>query len=152
MNEADLLLHVIDASHQTWEEQRIVVEEVLGELGVQSRAVRHVFNKVDLLSPPDLEALEARMDSLLPGSVFMSTMSDEGLEPLREVLREAVRHHRPVAELRIPVSDGKLLADVHRSGEVLEQHHEGEEMVLRARIDATTLGRSAGPVAMVRAE
>ena len=152
VNEADLLLHVIDASHPTWEDQRVVVEEVLAELGVQARTVRHVFNKIDLLSPPDLEALRARVDSLLPGSVFVSTLTDAGLEPLRELLREAVRHHRPVAELRIPVSDGKLLADVHRSGEVLEQHHEGEEMVLRARIDATTLGRLRRAGAMVRAE
>jgi GTP-binding protein HflX len=152
VNEADLLLHVIDASHETWEEQRVVVEEVLGELGVQARAVRHVFNKIDLLSPPDLEALRTRIDSLLPDSVFVSTMSDAGLEPLREALREEVRHHRPVAELRIPVSDGKLLAEVHRSGEVIEQHHEGEEMVLRARIDATTLGRLRRAGALVRAE
>jgi GTP-binding protein HflX len=92
------------------------------------------------------------MDSLLPGSVFVSTTSDEGLEPLREVLRDAARHQRPVAELRIPVSDGKLLADVHRSGEVLEQRHEGEQMVLRARIDAMTLGRLRRAGALVRAE
>jgi GTP-binding protein HflX len=88
----------------------------------------------------------------LPGSVFVSSVTDAGLEPLRELLRDAVRHYRPVAELRIPVSDGKLLADVHRSGEVLEQRHEGEEMVLRARIDATTLGRLRRAGAMVRAE
>jgi GTP-binding protein HflX len=152
VNEADLLLQVIDASHATWEEQRVVVEEVLGELGVQSRAVRHVFNKVDLLSAPDLDALRSRMDSLLPGSVFVSTLTDAGLDPLRELLREEIRSHRPVAELRIPVSDGRLLAEVHRSGEVIEQHHEGEEMVLRARVDAMTLGRLRRAGAMVRAE
>ena len=152
VNEADLLLHVVDAAHDTWEEQRLVVEEVLGELGVQQRNVQYIFNKIDLLSPPDLEALRTRMDSLLPGSVFVSTLSEAGLEPLREVLRAAVRHHRPVAELRIPVGNGKLLAEVHRSGEVLEQRHEGEEMILRARIDATTLGRLRRAGAMVRAE
>jgi GTPase len=152
VNEADLLLHVIDASHDTWEEQRTVVEEVLAELGVQARNVRHVFNKIDLLSTPDLEGLRTRIDSLLPGSVFVSTTSDEGLEPLRELLRESVRHHRPVAEVRIPVGDGKLLADVHRSGEVLDQRHEGDEMILRARIDATTLARLRRAGAMVRAE
>ena len=152
VNEADLLLHVVDASHPTWEEQRVVVEEVLAELGVQSKTIRYVFNKIDLISPPDLEALRERMDSLLPGSVFVSTMSSEGLEPLRAMLRDEVRQHRPVAELRIPVSDGKLLAEVHRSGEVLEQHHEGEEMVLRARVDATTLGRLRRAGAEVRAE
>ncbi|CAG1772912.1 partial GTPase HflX, partial [uncultured bacterium] len=152
VNEADLLLHVIDASHPTWEEQRVVVEEVLADLGVQARDVRHVFNKVDLLSPPDLEALRARMDSLLPGSIYVSTMTEAGLDPLRAALREAVREHRPVAELRIPIGDGRLLADVHRSGEVLEQRHEGEEMVLRARVDETTLGRLRRAGAQVRPE
>jgi GTP-binding protein HflX len=151
VNEADLLLHVIDASHPTWEEQRVVVEEVLADLGVHAPDVRHVFNKVDLLSPPDLEALKARMDALLPGSIFVSTISDAGLEPLRAALRDAVRQYRPVAELRIPVGDGRLLADVHRSGEVLDQRHEGEEMVLRARIDETTLGRLRRAGALVKA-
>jgi GTP-binding protein HflX len=152
VNEANLLLHVIDASHPTWEEQRIVVEEVLAELGVHPRSVRHVFNKIDLLSPPDLAALRQRMDSLLPGSVFVSTVQDSGLDPLREMLRDQVRQHRPVAELRIPVADGRLLADVHRSGEVLEQYHEGEEMVVRARVDEMTLGRLRRAGALVRAE
>ena len=68
------------------------------------------------------------------------------------MLRDAVRRHRPVAELRIPVGDGKLLADVHRSGEVIEQRHEGEEMILRARIDATNLGRLRRAGALVRPE
>ena len=152
VNEADLLLHVVDASHETWEDQRLTVEEVLGELGVQQRNVQHVVNTIDMLSPPDLDALRSRMESLLPGSVFVSTLTEAGLEPLRVVLREAVRRHRPVAELRIPVGNGKLLAEVHRSGEVLDQRHEGEEMILRARIDATTLGRLRRAGAMVRAE
>lgn len=152
VNEADLLLHVIDAAHPTWEEQRLVVEEVLADLGIHPRSVRHVFNKADLLSPPDLHALQDRAAALLPGSVFCSARSQAGLEPLREVLRDAVRRHRPVAELRIPISDGRLLADVHRSGEVLEQRHEGDELVLRARIDATALGRLRRAGVLVRAE
>jgi len=141
VHEADLILHVIDASHPTWEEQRDVVEQVLGELGVHGHPVLHVFNKVDLLTPPDLEALRARMAVLLPDSVFVSTVTAGGLEPLRERLRQAVREYRPVMELRIPVEDGRLLADVHRNGEVLDQRHEGGDMVLQARLDATTLGR-----------
>jgi GTP-binding protein HflX len=141
VNEADLILHVIDASHPTWEEQRDVVEQVLGDLGIHGHDVRHVFNKIDLLSPPDLEALRARIDALLPGSVFVSARTEDGLEPLRATLRDAVRAYRPVTELRISVSDGRLLADVHRSGEVLDQRHEGTDMIVRARLDASALGR-----------
>ena len=48
-SEADLLLHVVDASPPTWEEQRMVVEQVLDELGVADRPKLLVFNKIDLL-------------------------------------------------------------------------------------------------------
>jgi GTP-binding protein HflX len=151
VTQADLLLHVIDASHPNWEEQAAVVEEVLGDLGVADRPVMHVFNKVDLLSPADLDAIQQRMAVLRPNSVFVSTVRPEGLEPLRDALRGAVRRDRPVAELRIPAADGRLLADIHRSGEVLEQRSEGEELVLRARLDPNTLGRLSRAGAVVRA-
>jgi hypothetical protein len=52
-----------------------------------------------------------------------------------------VRRFRPITELRIPVTDGRLLADIHRSTEVLEQRHEGSDLIVRARVDATALGR-----------
>src|SRR5512133_3926607 len=55
--EADLLLHVIDASHPTWEEQRLVVDDVLAELGVHDTPVVHVFNKLDRLNPGEERAL-----------------------------------------------------------------------------------------------
>ena len=58
---------------------------------------------------------------------------------------------RPVAELRIPVANGRLLAEIHRIGEVLEQRSEGEEMVLRARLDTTSLGRLSRAGAVVKA-
>jgi GTP-binding protein HflX len=148
--EADLLLHVIDASHPAWEEQREVVEQVLAELGAQERSVLHVFNKVDLLSPDEVVALAERAEMLFPGSVLVSTQRAGGLEPLKLALRAAVRTNRPVAELRFAVSNGRLLADIHRSGEVLDQRHEGEELIVRARLDEPTLGRLRRAGAMVR--
>lgn len=151
VREADLLLHVIDAAHPTWDEQVAVVEEVLGDLGAADRPVLHVFNKIDLLPPADLAALQERMAHMRPGSVFVSTIQPGGLEPLRAALRGAVSRARPVAELRISAANGRLLADIHRSGEVLEQRNEGEELILRARLDATTLGRLSRAGAVVRA-
>jgi GTP-binding protein HflX len=141
VTEADLLLHVIDASHPVWEEQREVVDAVLGDLGAQDRPAVHVFNKVDLLDAEALRALQLRMHELLPGSVFVSTVHPHGLEPLRDALRDAIRRQRPVVALRIPVTDGRLLADIHRSGLVLDQRHDGQELVVRARVDEGTLGR-----------
>ena len=52
-----------------------------------------------------------------------------------------MRKLKPVTELRISASDGRLLAELHRTGEVLDQHHEGDEMIVRVRLDAAALGR-----------
>jgi GTP-binding protein HflX len=141
VNDADLLLHVIDASHPMWEEQRRVVDQVLMELGSLERPVLHVFNKIDALDHAEFLALQERVTNLLPNSVFVSAVSDGGLEPLRRALLNAVRSARPIAEIRLPASAGKLIADVHRNGEVIEQGHDGEFVVLRARVDAATVNR-----------
>ena len=139
--EADLLLHVLDASHPTWEEQRVVVDQVLAELELSERPVLHVFNKIDRLDTAMLAAMQERMSNLLPNSVFVSTLTDEGLEPLRRALVTALRARTTVAEVRIGAGDGRLLAELHRGAEVLDQRMEGEEIVLRARVDEALAGR-----------
>jgi len=139
--EADLLLHVIDASQPTWEEQRIVVEQVLEELGVGDRPRLLVFNKVDLLDEETLLALQERIGRLVKNAVFVSALQEGGLEPLRRALGMAIRARRPLAEIRLSAGDGKLLAEIHRSGEVIDQRTDGDQLVLRARVDEALAGR-----------
>jgi GTP-binding protein HflX len=141
VREADLLLHVIDASHPQWEEQRAVVDQVLGELGVREKPVLHVLNKIDALDGDALAALQERVTNLLPNSIFVSAIADGGLEPLRRALLGKMRELRPVVEVRLPGSAGKLLAEIHRTGEVVDQRTDGEEVVLRARLDEALVGR-----------
>ncbi len=139
--ESDLLLHVIDASHPVWEEQRSVVGQVLAEIGAGSIPMLYVFNKTDRLSHDHLLALETRIQNIAPGSVFVSAVAEDGLEPLKRALLTHARLRRPVTEIRLPLSDGKLLAEIHRDAEVLEQKHEGEEIVITARIEESLAGR-----------
>jgi GTP-binding protein HflX len=141
--EADLLLHVIDASHPTWEEQRIVVDDVLAELGVHDTPVVHVFNKLDRLNGEEAQALKARMDNLLPGSVFVSAVKPGGLEALRESLLAARRASRPVTEVRLSPGDGKRLAELHRGAEVVGQEMDDDtgHLVVRVRAPADLLAR-----------
>ena len=143
VRDADLLLHVIDASHPTWEEQRLVVDEVLADLGVHDTPVVHVFNKIDALEPGQVEGLRERMAALLPGSVFVSCYDAGGLEPLRENLLAAVRARRPAVQLRIPAAMGKVLAEIHRSGEVVSSTHDEEtgDVLMTARVDSALFGR-----------
>jgi GTPase len=139
--DADLLLHVVDASAPTWEEQRMVVDQVLDELEVGDRPKLLVFNKIDLLSHDELLALQERIRALVPSSIFISTLTDEGVDPLRRALTSAVRVRRPLARIRMSPSDGRMLAEIHRDGEVIDQRMDGDLLLVEARIDDVLAGR-----------
>jgi GTP-binding protein HflX len=135
--EADLLLHVIDASHPGWEEQVDVVETET--TSVAPKRVIHVFNKADLL--PDRDAFLALVRERYPHAVLTSTVREGGVDDLRHALRASAQALRPIAEIRVPVSNGKLLATLHRDAEILHQEQTNGVVLLRARIEARLLGK-----------
>jgi GTP-binding protein HflX len=139
--ESDLLLHVIDASRPTWEDHLHVVDQVLAELGAAETPVLHVFNKIDRLEHDELLAFQERVRDTLPDSIFVSALAEDGLEPLRRALEQRVRTLRPVAEVRISAGDGRLLAELHREGEVLDQRSEDAVLVLHVRATQALIGR-----------
>jgi GTP-binding protein HflX len=141
--EADILLHIIDVANPMWEEQRQVVNQVLAELGAHEKPVVHVFNKIDLLPEAELYAVRERIANLAPGSIFVSTASDDGVEPLRRELLRRVRERKSVVEFRIPAGDGQVIAEIYRKGEVLDQRTEGSDVVISARVGQETAGRLA---------
>ena len=139
--EADLLLHVIDASHPAWEEQQQVVDDVLHELKLDQRPVLHVLNKSDRMSADEVEALRGRAEQLLPGAIIVSATAEDGLDALRRALLGAVRRRRPLVEVRIPAGEGKLLAELHREAEVVEQSYDGDIVVMSVHAAPALLGR-----------
>ncbi len=141
VTQADLLLHVIDASYPQWEEQRTVVEDVLADIGAGATPVRYVFNKMDMVPGPEAEALRERVGNLMPGSVFVSSVTDEGLEPLRQMLASARQAMRPVVRIRLPSDSGRWLAELYRDAEVVSVGSEGSAVVVRARAGEALLGR-----------
>jgi len=134
--EADLLLHVIDASHPGWEQQLDVVEKET--MSVSPKRVIHVFNKADVL--PDPEAFLAMVRERYPHAILTSATT-LGIEDLRRALRTSAQALRPIAEIRVPVTDGKLLAALHRDAEILTQEQSNGVVTVRARIEARLLGR-----------
>ncbi len=138
---ADVLLHVIDASDPLWEDHRDVVDQVLAEIGVVDVPVLPVFNKLDRLPPEQREGLTARLAEVMPGALVVSAIAPNGLEPIRQALRERVLARTPVATVRVPGGDGRLSADIHRSTEVLETKWDQDGSVFVVRADLATLGR-----------
>jgi GTP-binding protein HflX len=117
--------------------------DVLAELGVREKPMVHVFNKMDLLAPEQMVAVRERLNNLVPGSLFVSAESADGLEPLRRELLRRQRAAKRTIEVRIPISDGRTLAALYRDGEVLAQRTEGTELVISARLAADVVARLA---------
>lgn len=140
--EADVLLHVIDASHPDWEEQREVVLEVLDDLELGEHDKILVFNKIDRLTSDEIEALRGRVRALEPvPAVFLSAHRPETLEALRETLRARVRNRFARVVISIPVVDGEAIATVYREGEVVSRSDEPMHVSITARVPQGLLGR-----------
>jgi len=141
-SEADVLLHVVDASHPRWEEQKMVVEDVLGQLDLGEVPVALVFNKTDRLTHDEEDALRHRVGTLFTEpAAFTSTIEAGGTDELVHLLEELIRGQRPEVEVRIPASDGESLATVYREGEVTRREDLGTIIGLTARLPEPTLGR-----------
>ncbi len=105
--EADLLLHVIDASHPQVAEQLKTVEEVLEELGCDLSKLICVLNKVDLVEDPDvITVLRAR----LPETVVISAATGEGTNELAELVLSRYRDACTRFKIVAPLNSGKLQA------------------------------------------
>lgn len=139
---ADLLLHVIDLSHPSWEEQKEVVDEVLADLGLSDQPQVLVFNKVDRLTHEEEQIWRERAGALFPReSVFVTSMEVGGADPLIALLRDAVRERSREVEIVLPVTGGGMLAEIYREGEVLDRADKGTGINLRARVPEALLGR-----------
>jgi len=130
---ADLLLHIVDASHHDWEGQMRVVERVLADLELNDLPLVPVFNKMDLVADP--EGFAKRVRELHPGALTVSTMRTSGLVPLKAVLREKERAGRQTVRVRVPVADGARLASLYRDGEVLSRQENGAALEVTVRLD-----------------
>jgi GTPase len=139
--EADLLVHVIDASAPGWEHQLEAVDEVLHEIGAAGHPTLLGFHKVDQLTHGEEDALRRRAAELFGPHVFTSVREPDGLEPLRAALRSRVRAKRPTVEIAVPVTDGRTLAEAYREAEVLGRRENGSEVVLTARAPVSLIGR-----------
>jgi GTPase len=136
---ADLLVHVVDASSVDPEGNMRAVEIVLEELGANLVPQMVVFNKADVAWPADVDRLLERYH----GSVRISAVTGEGIDDFLEELGDRLRALTNVVELFVPYDRGDIVAAVHREGEVLLEAHEEGGTRLRARLDSAGSGRLA---------
>jgi len=134
--EADVLLHVIDVSHELYKEQSNAVYHVLEQIGAKDKTIITVYNKIDKL-PAD-SALPARL-AQEENSICISAKANINLDKLLELIAENLKLKAVEEYFLIPYSDSAAAARLHSLGTVLEQEYLAEGTKLKVRLDANKL-------------
>jgi GTP-binding protein HflX len=129
-SQADLLIHVTDASDARVDAHIATTLQVLSDIGARDIARILVLNKIDLAAPDVVDAFLLRY----PESVAVSAKTGAGLDGLVEAIQEALTRDMKTLVLRIPHADYRIASLVMREGTVLGEHHDDESTWLRCRI------------------
>lgn len=145
VNEADLLLHVVDISHANMAEQIAAVEEILDDLGAATKPTVVALNKIDRLdrSNPDDAQLLAQALADNPDAVLISAIHGIGLEHLLAAVDAALRERMARIDALIPYSRGDLVAMLHEHGTVEVETHTEHGTHLVGRLPVELVGRLA---------
>ena len=138
--EADLLVHMVDASHPQMEVQVEAAQRVLGELGCADKPVVMAFNKCDQVA--DRERLQQRM-ARDPHAVAISALTGEGLEALLSLVGERLEQSLQQVSVLVPWEAQDLVAEAHARGRVLQEETETAGVALTARVPADLAARLA---------
>jgi GTP-binding protein HflX len=140
VEQAEVLLHVRDASSGYGEEQKVQVEKVLGELDALGKPRIEVLNKTDLLDAHERSGLSARLEPHC--EVAVSARTGEGMDALLEAIDRALfRDPLMEAELCVPQKDGAVLAAIDAGMVVQRREFDGNLVRLSVRGPASLLGR-----------
>ncbi|MFP4310745.1 MAG: GTPase HflX [Nitriliruptoraceae bacterium] len=136
---ADLLLHVVDASHPEAEAQIVAVGEVLREIGADQRPQQLVLNKIDAAEADVVAALARRIEvELGQEPVCVSARTGEGVEALVERILARLPSQRYRVHGLVPYARQDLVAMAHRRGEVVAEEHTETGTLLTADVDEDT--------------
>jgi GTP-binding protein HflX len=152
--EAALLLHVVDVSSPHAAQQTAHVSAVLHDIGAGETRQILVLNKVDMLSPADAEAADARVlaqrilgESRAPemtGAVVVSAKTGSGIDALLGEM-DAMLQLDPIsqARFRLPAGEGSLMHLLHERARVLSSRYDGADVEVEAEVPESVKRRLA---------
>ncbi len=128
--QADLLLHVVDASDPDPEGQITAVRQVLSEIGALGVPELLVLNKSDLADPATVLTLRANH----PDSVVVSARTGEGFEELAAKVAERLPRPEVEVSVVVPYGRGDLMDRIHKTGRIEDLEHTATGTRVRARV------------------
>lgn len=145
--QADLLLHVADASSPAARDQISAVFQVLREIGIDEKDTVLVLNKIDLLqSRSTLEGILR----LYPNAIALSAATGEGLSRLSVAVSDALSRTFRDVDIETGVENGRLMAYLAAHGEILSKRFSDHRVTIHCRLPQKYLGRIRDPETIVR--
>jgi GTP-binding protein HflX len=137
LQEADCIIHVLDASHANMRSQAATVESELGELDVASKPRITVLNKIDLVEQERVPMLVKSYAN----AVAVSARTGDGLQALGRRMAELVSATYVRVKVRIPYSDAEVVHLFHRRGVIDREDHRAGGTVIAGRLPKALLTR-----------
>jgi GTP-binding protein HflX len=128
---ADLVLHVVDASHPDPTAQLATVRQVIADVGARDVPEQVVFNKADLAD----EATRLVLRGMEPTALFVSARTGEGVDRLLETIGAILPLPRHEVTVLIPFDKGELVSMLHEKGRVLATVYEEAGARIQALVD-----------------
>jgi len=141
VQEADLLLHVLDATRYNGRDQMEAVHETLQDLGAMEKPKVLALNKVDELSPQAVETLVAEDWSPYTAVVPISALRRTGLDAMGTAIAQALPGELVAVDVLLPYSENARQAEFHAHGDVESVDYRPEGVAIRGRLPRRLLPR-----------
>ena len=135
VTEADILIHVVDASNPHVEEQIEAVFNVLEELNAITKPIITAFNKTD-----KVKATQKLQKKFKP-SVLISALHKKGLDDLLGLVSKELEKVMVVLNFAVPIYEMNIVHLIHERGKVMKEKYEADKVLLKAKVDEITAKR-----------
>ncbi len=130
---SDVILHIVDVSHPSWEAQMDAVLETLATLEASDKPIITVFNKIDAVED---SGLATRLVAEFPNSVAISALTGAGFNDLQKALLKQVQELLASVTALIPYSHQHLLQDCYDFGRVKKAEYRDDGILVEAELVA----------------
>ena len=133
---ADYIFHVVDASNPQMDKQMHIVYETLDRLGVRNKKIVTLFNKMDQRTD-DEPLQDFRADHIL----MISAARNEGLNEIKELLKEMLREDKVYVERVVPYAQAGMIQLVREKGELVSEEYVPEGIAIKAYVPMEVYGK-----------
>jgi GTP-binding protein HflX len=133
---ADYIFHVVDASNPQRDKQMHIVYETLEQLGVKDKKIVTLFNKMDRY-----DSEEPLHDFRADHTLQIAAARDEGLDAVKELIRDLLRDDKVYIERIIPYSEAGIIQQIRKSGELVSEEYVPEGIAIKAYVPMEVYGR-----------